>query len=149
MEDAPAPLARIRTILGRDLPQLDERVIGDILLAFDLPHAGDGGLASPVDVWRFLRRHEGAAAFLMTVAASSSELEAVGSAVAPRTRWEMATGVAGWRERVTARVDANPQPVRLGVMTATGLAFGTALLIVAADILAVDVPGIALALGAR
>lgn len=52
--------ARIETLVGNAARTIDEGLVEGIVLAFDASGAPDDRIGSPVEVWRFLRAHEGA-----------------------------------------------------------------------------------------
>lgn len=59
--DGTPPIAlRVEAVLANAARVIDEALIEQVLLAFDADGAPDHRVGSPVDVWRFLRAHEGA-----------------------------------------------------------------------------------------
>jgi len=71
----PAPLAQILALIGDDALLLDDATIEQILVAFDLPYGGADAVADPVDLWQFLRRHDGWDAWLSEGAPSGLSSE--------------------------------------------------------------------------
>ena len=163
-------LDQIRAVLGEGVACLDESTIEGIVTAFDLPDDGEASLASPVRVWRFLRRHEGKAASLVSVATPLvpqtaapvfipeptpvvvEPVEAPVAAMRPDPRpWETAAGVAAWRQTFSMRSDAGAiaPPSRFRRFAAWGAAATGALLVVVLNALTTGAPGLAHAVGAR
>ena len=167
--DRSLTLDAIRAVVGEGIPSLDDRSIEQIVTAFDLPSDGELALVSPVRVWRFLRRHEGKAASLVSVAAPLSvptlapaflpdstpvdiEPVEVPEIIAPPEPglWETAAGVAAWRETLAlTRPDHVAAPSRLRRWAAWGAGATSALLVAALNLMLADGPSLAHALGMR
>lgn len=104
---APQLVVAVATVLGDGVRTIDEALIEQVLLAFEASDTPSGGAASPVDVWRFLRAHQGRRVQLVRQASPDrqAEPEAVSVAAPPgasndASRWGAA---ADWLTLATLR----------------------------------------------
>lgn len=146
-------LDQVRTVIGAGLDHLDGDAVERIMTSFDLSVDGEVGFASPIDVWQFLRRHEGKPVRLVSGSiaspAASPDVSCPMSGSEPRP-WQTAAGVAAWR-RQQAECDVEPddEPAHRPRLATCATVVAAIVLLVALHLLSVDAPGLAFAIGHR
>ena len=146
-------LDQVRTVIGEGHDRLDGDAIERIMMSFDLSSNGEVGLASPIDVWQFLRRHEGKPVRLVSGSiarpAALPDISRPMSSSEPRP-WQTAAGVAAWRrQQAECYVEPDDEPAHRPRLAICATAVAAIVLVVALHLLAVDAPGLAFAIGHR
>ena len=59
----PDPVGRVGTIIGEDLPVIDDKLVGEIRAAFELDNATSYNISNGEEVIAFLESHRGACVF--------------------------------------------------------------------------------------